>query len=371
MKKTYIIFCFILIISLISGCSNKNPINIAYIADLTGELSELGVSGMYGAEMALKEINKAGGINGRELKMIIVDDKNNPEESVNLINELIDKDIKGIIGPLTSAIAEYTVPLINKSELLMISPTVSTELLSAQDDYFLRVIPSNKYQGIYTSKNMSYHNINKVAILYEYNNQYFTKVLKNEFSKHFIDNGGEIVYSDTFRTDETINYGQLLENAYTAGAKGIFIIGPSYETASFCQILAKKDFEIEVFLPTWSMTGDLIKLGGKTVDGVNLVNFINCCSTDETYRKFNSKFIESYGEKATFPAVFSYESLYVLADALSNTNMESYEMKEYIINKKTFGGPQGDINFDQYGDIERKIYLYKIINGEYRIQTIE
>lgn len=370
MKIGYIA-SYLLIISLLFGCFSKKPVKIAYIADITGELSELGVSGMYGAEMAVKEINNNGGINGRELKMTILDDKNNKKEILALINNLVDKDIKGIIGPMTSSMAEDIVPIINENELLMISPAASSEILSARDDYFLRVIPSNKYQGIYTSKNMSFQNVKKAAILYEYNNQYFTKVLKNEFSSHFIDNGGEIVYSDTFKTTENTNYEKLLENSYNSGAQGIFIIGPSYETANFCQILDKKDFKFKVFLPTWSMTGDLLKLGGSTVEGVNLVNFIDCCSIDEKYGQFNSKFIDNYGEKATFPAIFSYESVSVLANALSNTNMESSEMKEYIINKKTFSSPQGNISFDKYGDIKRKVYIYKIVNGEYKIIDID
>ena len=126
---TFSILIIIILGSGLTGCDNNKPIKVGFVGGLTGRLSDLGIAGRNGVIMAIEEINKAGGINKRPIELITKDDKQDPEVAVNVDKELIDEGVVAIIGHMTSAMSIAALPLINKKQILMISPTTSTNKL--------------------------------------------------------------------------------------------------------------------------------------------------------------------------------------------------------------------------------------------------
>ena len=117
---------------------------------LSGWSPELGIDGLHGARLAVELRNKAGGIKGRQIQLIEADDQQDTETARLSITRLIEHKVTAIVGPMTSAMALATAPLANQAQLLMISPTATSNDLSGKDDYFFRVVPA-KRQYVKTS----------------------------------------------------------------------------------------------------------------------------------------------------------------------------------------------------------------------------
>jgi len=142
----YLLF-FLIILPVLFSCQKNDPILIGFSNQLSGSQSALGVDSMYGALLAVNEINENGGINGRQVKLIIRDDKGDPSLAVEIDNELKDLGCVAIIGHGTSSMASATKANADLNDILLLSPTISSSLLDGLDDNFFRVIPSNSTQG--------------------------------------------------------------------------------------------------------------------------------------------------------------------------------------------------------------------------------
>jgi branched-chain amino acid transport system substrate-binding protein len=165
------------------GCEKKKPIKIGFVGGLTGPFDELGINGRNGVILAVEEANNAGGISGHPIKLICKDDQQNETRALNVDQELINEGVIAIIGHMTSTMSVKVLPLINKTKILMISPTTSK--LSCQDDYFIRLLPYNETNRPLAQ--YAYHKLNlrKLTIVYDLSNIEFSQLIRDDITKEF------------------------------------------------------------------------------------------------------------------------------------------------------------------------------------------
>lgn len=128
------------------GCSKKKPVKIGFAGTLTGRLSDLGTAGRNGVMLAVEDINKSGGINGHPVELLIRDDKHDPLVSREVSQDLVNEGVVAIIGHMTSVASVASVPVVNKENVVMISPTTSANDLTGIDDYFFRVYSPSRFE---------------------------------------------------------------------------------------------------------------------------------------------------------------------------------------------------------------------------------
>ena len=149
----------------LSGCGQSDPIEIGYVGALSGRRSQLGVSGRNGAILAVEKINQSGGSRGRQIRLLVMDNQGDEETCARVVDELVQKGVCAIIGPLMSKMAP---PVINQTagkNVLVISPTVSTESLEGIDDLFLRVMPVDKHEAEAIAKMVVRNHHRKPAVV--------------------------------------------------------------------------------------------------------------------------------------------------------------------------------------------------------------
>jgi len=349
----------------LASCGHTDKIKIGFTGSLSGTNSDLGVSGRNGAKMAVDEINEAGGINGRLIELTVKDDKNNRETALQVDQEFYKEDITIIIGHMTSEMAELTVPYINDKKILMISPTISAEYLSNADDYFLRMIPSNKEQASTISENMIENNIQKAAVLYDGSNLLFSENLKNQFISDYTALGGQVVFDEKFIIG-SINAEVMLENISASGAEAVFVISGADNVTYFSQSFYKNQSALDFYLPSWAMTSDLLEHGGQSIEGAHSVNFINTKSEKQSYLDFVEHYVQIFGSQPSFSSLLSYEAVMVLADSMTSTQTTNPDqLIEYILEKNTFEGLQNSISFTPAGDMIRDSYVYTVQDGKF------
>ncbi|CAG0964133.1 partial Leucine-, isoleucine-, valine-, threonine-, and alanine-binding protein, partial [Anaerolineae bacterium] len=121
------------------SCAGNVPIRVGFVAQLTGVQAELGVQERNGVQLAVEEINAAGGIAGRPIELIVQDDLGTPEGAQAADRELIGAGVVAIVGHATSAQTISGLAVTNPARIVMLSPTATTPELSGLDDYFFRI----------------------------------------------------------------------------------------------------------------------------------------------------------------------------------------------------------------------------------------
>ena len=361
--------CFLItmIISLIffAGCE-KTSIKIGYVGGLTGTNSELGVSGMYGAQLAVEAINHGGGINGRMLELIVKDDKDDKQVALQVDQQLVEEGCLALVGHMTSNMAELTIPFIDENKILMISPTIAASSLCGMDDYFLRLIPSTEDQAKRIAMEIKKRELKDILIFYSNGNLLFAQSLSDYLVEQLGDSDIQVKMMESIKIQDPSSYKDIAENIDKIDAEGLVIIASADVVSNLGQELYLLNNQKNVFLPAWSMTNDLLRRGGAAVEGFYGVSFIDYSSEAEAYTEFKDLYQKKYGEQPTFSSILSYESIMVLAEALKTAeDFDSEALKNEILKQSTFQGLQSTIKIDAFGDTERDIFLYQINNNEF------
>lgn len=363
-KRTFLLFCLFPAIMILNSCGLKDrEIKIGFAGNLTGRNSELGVSGRNGVRLAIDEINKAGGIKGVPVKLIVKDDNSHPDMALRADKELISEGVIAIIGHMTSGAVKTAIPYLNKTSTILLSPTVSAESLSGIDDNFIRVIPSNKFQARLLAEAALGRNIRRLAVLYDSSNSTYSNELVSYFLKLYKSNGGKITSLKAFSSYRRADLRQLTASILKTRPEAVLSIAAGADNAMLCQQLEIAHSKIPVFAGMWSMTDDLITFGGRSVERILLPGILD--GENEGYKIFRNKYLEKFGKEPTFSSVYSYEAAHVLFDALNNSDASSGENLKNAIAGHTFKGVQESFSINNFGDTERKYYLFSVIGKDF------
>ncbi|AFA48335.1 ABC transporter substrate-binding protein [Acetobacterium woodii] len=364
-----IIFFAILVVSaiiVITACFPKKTVTIGFSAGLTGSTSDMGVNGRNGLMMAVNEVNAAGGVNNRQVEVIIKDDQNNPETALAVDQELYEEGVSFIIGHMTSNMAELSLPFVNDNDLLMISPTMSSYELVNQDDHFISVVSSNDVEAAFIAKIILEKGGKNVAVIYESQNGSYTNTIKSFIGSDLAEKGGQIIYQEAFQGGNNPPYLEIANRVSSMQPDSIVILASSFDAAMFCQQFYKSGSQVPLYLSLWAMNNDLILQGGDAVEGVQIPSLIDTQSQKPEYVNFKESYLKQYGSAPTFAAIYAYEAAKILFETMETKNSFDPEIiKEAIIKKSTYRGLQDEITIDENGDAKRSLYHYLIKDGQF------
>jgi len=350
---------------LLAGCSERKPLKIGFVGPLTGRNADLGIAGRDAVMLAVERINDAGGINGRQVQLIIRDDRQDPATAVEVDQELIADGVVVIIGHMTSAMSVAAVPTVNGAQVLMVSPTTSSNELTGLDDHFLRVYPPNSS----VARRLAAHarnrlGLKRMAIVYDLANRGHTQGWSSHFRAAFEAMGGRIAVTSTFDSGQRTSFLKLARDIIKQEPDGIFFIANALDTATFCQQLRKLGSRIPVVVSEWSTTDELITHGGSAVEGVSFLQNFDRFSVSRPYLDFKQVYQQRLGREPTFASFFAYEAAQVVFAGLAQSS-DPERLKSFIISQGKFSGLQGDFVIDRYGDAERLQLLMVVKNGRF------
>lgn len=374
MQKSKFLFGFLALgaILVLGGCGNKaatdssndtmknddsammqesmipdGPVKIGISAPLTGEAASFGDGMKAGAELALKEINEAGGINGHELKLIFEDDKCNNKDGVNALTKLATVDkVSAIIGPLCSAAAGAGLPAVQRAGI----PDIvfgSAPHLPSIGNYIFRIYPSDNFQGKFAAE-YAYNTLGKrkAAILYVVND--WGQGLQEVFSKRFKELGGEVVFNEGV-TQSANDLRTPITKLKTTEPD--FIYFPAYPAVGAVGIKQFKDLNITVpiFGGDAFDTDEIIKTGYS--DGVTYTRAV-IGNPDE----FKAQ-IEANNGVSNIGTPITYDALHIYADIIAKVGTNPEKIQEELVKLNyTEGISSPVINFDENGDLKQGVF---------------
>ena len=362
----------VVVVSLLWGvlaACERSPktITVGFIGVMSGRSAGLGTDGRDGFLLAVNEINRSGGIGGANLVPLVLDSGTDPQQFEGLISEMRASGARAVVGPMRSQVATKQVPLANSAQLVMLSPTVSTDELQGKDDYFFRNYYSNRQSAeglarlIYSDRRLT-----RVAVLYNIDNRAYTEDFLGSFRTALEAGGGEVAGAVPFSSLDLPDYTALLEEITASRPQGVLVLANAVDTAMFCQQLVKSGEVLPVFTTPWSFSDDLIAFGGNAVEGVTLLLSINPQSSKASFVEFRRAFLAQFGRQPRFSATHSYEATKMLIEVFRSGADSGPEIKQALLERGTFEGLQHAITFDAFGDINAPhLYPVQVAGGEF------
>ena len=363
-KLQSILLIMILASSLVC-CSPKEPVKIGFLGGVSGRVADLGIAGRNGALLAVEMRNQAGGINGRTIELLVEDDQQDAEQAKAAVQRLIDQKVEAIVGPMTSMVAMVTVPMVNQAQIVMMSPTVSTQDLSNIDDYFFRVISSTaEYAHKSADYQISQHGISRVAVAYDMRNESYSESWLQAYKKALTAQGGEVILAEPYYSGDDVNFATLAERLLKVEPDAVLVIANSLDTAMLAQQVRKRDQRVHIATSEWAATERLSELGGNAVEGMLVSQFLDRESNNPSYLAFRQAYMDRFSMEPGFGGATAFDAMNVVLAALASKE-KSQTLKQAILSQGVFVGVQSEIRFDSTGDAKRDTYMTTIHNGHF------
>jgi len=364
-RKLLLILLYLALVFIITSCSASKVILIGVTVELTGKRAELGVEVRDAALLAVEEINQAGGVGGKNIQLIIKDDQGNPEVAQQVDQELVEAGVVAVIGHVTSEQTSAVLGQMNDAGVVLISPTSSSSDFTGKTDSFFRTMPANDLMGRMLARYIfETRNVHQLVGVYDLNNRSFTETfwiaLRMEFQRFGGEITGEISFSSG-KDDLKVVAGQAASYAPQAV---VFIASP-VDTALAIQYFRQEDQNARIFSSTWAQTSQLLDKGGRAVEGLELVAVYDPQDQSQTYQDFVNHFEERYHRLPGLGASHAYEAVVVLASALEKTGGRKEGLPEALAATHDLPGLQGAISFDEFGDVQREVYIVRVQDGQF------
>jgi len=374
MKKLIgVVIVLSLVITLFSGCSkpaaNENEIRIGINYELSGNVASYGQSSVEGIEMAIEEINAAGGINGKKLVPIKYDNKSEPAEATTLANKLMTQDgVVAVLGPATSGSFKAEAPVALKNKIPVISGSATADDVTVDSsgvkEYVFRICYNDSFQGTamanFALKNLS---AKKAVIIMDTSSDY-SKGLSKNFIDTFTAGGGEIVGQEAYVAKDT-DFNAILTKIKGMTYDVIYIPG-YYEEAG---LIIKQARALGITAPILGADGfdspSLVDLAG--ADALNDVYFTNHYSSldkDPLVTKFIEDFKAKYNKEPNAFNALGYDVAKFLADGIKRAEKINGEsIKNALAATQNFQGVTGSFSVDENHNPVKAIVVVGLKDG--------
>jgi branched-chain amino acid transport system substrate-binding protein len=331
-----------------SATPDRSAIKIGYFGDLTGPTFNFGQSAINGVLMAASEVNQAGGINGRQIDVVIEDDKGSPEEAARLTAKLIDQDkVVAIIAGGTSGNSRAAAPRAQASHIPLISPSSTDPAVTQTGNYIFRACFVDTFQGeVMADFAVNTLKAKKAAILFDFNSPY-SKGLTDYFKLSFARLGGSIVTEQTYTQGDADFKGQL-STIRSAEPDVIYIPGYYGDVA----LIAKQARMIGLTQPLLGGDGwdapELWQIGGDALNGAYISTHYSVDDPSPAIKQFVDLYKQRYGNLLPDAhAALAFDAARILFDAITRTgSTDGDKLRDALAQTKNFNGVTGVISMD-------------------------
>jgi len=347
----------------ISGCTkrNKNEIVIGHFGSMTGAEATFGRSTDEGIRLAVEQLNAAGGLHGKQVRLITMDNQGKAEEAAAVVTRLIEQEkVAALLGEVASSRSLAAAPIAQKKKVPMITPSSTNPRVTEMGDYIFRTCFIDPFQGLVMAK-FAYENLKlrKVAVLRAVNSDYsmgLSKVFVDQFAKL----GGQIV-ADTSYQSQDVDFKAQLTQIKSSGPEGIFI--PGYYTE--IGLIARQAAELGMKIPLLGGDGwdspKLYEIGQEAVNGGYFSNHYSNESTDPVAVDFLKSFKERYNKSPDGLSAAGYDAARVLFEAMKKSpDMKPESIRNAIAATKDFPGVTGIITLNEHRNAVKSAVVVQV-----------
>jgi ABC-type branched-chain amino acid transport systems, periplasmic component len=342
---------------------------------MTGPQATFGQSTHNGIMMAADEVNAAGGVNGRKIKVLSEDDQSKAEEAANAVTKLISQNnVLAIIGEVASSSSIAAAPICQLNKVPMITPSSTNPEVTKKGDYIFRICFTDNYQGEYQAVFADQWctangKPKRVAMLTDVKSDY-SQGLKDFFTAKFTALGGQVVGTQGYAQGDSDFHSQL--TAIKATNPSLLYV-PGYYTDIGQIAIQARDLGITVPL----LGGDgwespkLIEIGGKALEGCIYTNHYFYGDSNPVVSTFVQKYKERFGQTPDSLAALGYDAMKTLADSMKRAaKLDGPSLRDAISQTKGLVGVTGTINIGpDRNAMGKSLVIEEIKNGQLTLKA--
>ena len=369
----------VMVCATLVGCGNSGStasgdvFKIGGIGPTTGDAATYGTAVKNGIQIAVDEINEAGGINGYQIEYKFEDDENDAEKSVNAYNVLKDWGMQMLVGSTTSGCSVAVAAESANDNMFQLTPSGSSTNCTANANVF-RVCFSDPDQGKASANFIASNKLaTKIAVIYDSSSEYSSGIFAS-FAQQAAENNLEIT-SSAFTSDNKTDFSVQLQSAKENGAELVFL-PIYYQEAS--AILSQAD--TMGFDPLWfgcdGLDGILTGVENwdtELAEGVMLLTPFAADAKDDLTQNFVRKYVDAYGETPNQFAADAYDAVYAIKAAAEAANLKPdmsisdmcEAMKTSMTTISIDGLTGADMTWTADGEPNKGPKAVEIVDGKY------
>ena len=348
----------------VGASADADVYKIGGIGPLTGDAASYGNSVKQGAQIAIDEINAAGGVNGKQFELVFEDDQNDAEKAISAYNKIMDQNVTAILGAVTSgcsiAVGDESV----KDGILQITPSGSAQDCTKNANAF-RICFTDPLQGKTMADYIADQGFKNIAIIYNVGDEY-SKGVADAFIEEATANGMNIVARESFNTGD-VDFKTQLTKIKGTDAEAIFL--PIYyaEVAAITEQAQTVGLNLPYFgCDGWD--GVIAQLNGDTsnIEGAIFLTPFVATSEKENVKNFVEAYKKAYTGTPDQFAADGYDGIYAIklaieecGDDVTNENLIA------AMTKISLDGLTGDMTFTADGEPNKSAMVAVIQNGQY------
>ncbi len=371
LKKAFILVLIVaLLVPALAACgaSDSKTIKIGGLAPLTGDISVYGIAASNGAKLAFDEINKAGGLMGKQIEFVVYDEKGDVNEAVNAYNKLVDQDkVIALLGDVTSKPTISVAQLAAKANLPMVTPTATALDVTKQGENVFRACYIDPFQGeIMAQFAQETLKATKVAVIYNSGDDY-SSGLKASFEAKAAALGLTVVAAESYSKGDTDFKAQLTKIA-ASGAEALFV-PDYYNTVALIANQAKSTGLAIPLMGVDGWDGVLTAAKPEDVEGYYFANHYSNEDQDPKVQAFLAGYKTAYGEDPNALGALGYDAAYILAEAIKKANSTDGAKIIEALKATDYTGVTGNVKFDADRNPTKSVTIIQILGGQYKYSS--
>lgn len=380
MKKMKTIAGVVALIAMLAvvmtGCggsqSSSDTIKIGANLEMTGNNATFGKSASNGALLAIKQVNAKGGVLGKQLNLVVADNKSEAAEAANSMQKLITQDkVVAVIAPIASSSVIAGAQVNQDNKVLAISPTASNPKVTVDPatnkvrDFMFRAAFIDPFQGSVMANFASKSLKAKTAAIYIDNSSDYAKGLGQFFKETFIKNGGQIVAEEAYLAKDT-DFKATLTKIKVANADVVFVPGYYQEVG----MLIKQAREIGLTMPVLGGDGwDSAKLpeiaGGAALNNTFFANHYSPDDNSSEIKTFVEAYKQEYNETPDAFAALAYDATMMVIESIKRANsVDTVKIKDELAKTKDYTAVSGKITLNETHDAVKSAVIIEMKDGK-------
>ncbi len=348
--------------ALLAGCggdkkstSSGNTIKIGANLELTGNSASFGKSSLNGMKLAVKEINAKGGVLGKQLEIVVADNKSEAAEAANAVQKLVSQDkVAAIVGSNLSSSVIAAIPINTGAKTLVITPMGTNPAVTVDaktgktNDFMFRAPFIDPFQGTVAANFVSKTLKAKTAVVYIDNSSDYAKGLAQFFKENFEKLGGKVVGSEAYLQKDT-DFKATLTKIKALNPDLIYIPGYYQEVGLIIKQARELGMNMTMIGGDGWDSNKLPEIAGKAaLEGTYFTNAYSPNDTAESVKSFVAAYQKEYNNEV--PDVFaamSYDSVMLIANAIAKAGaVDNVKIKDAMAATKDFQVATGKVTFD-------------------------
>jgi len=381
-KKVTILAAALVLAIGTAGCGSKKAsdsgdILIGANFEMTGGVASFGTSSLNGVKLAVKQINDAGGVLGRKLKVEEADNASKAEEATRAAQKLVSDGAVALIGPVTTGNTMGAVPVAMEKKIPLITPTATAVKVTVDErtgkvnDYIFRACFIDPFQGqVMANFALNELKVKNVAIYVNSSSDY-SKGLQKFFKETFTKGGGNIAAEESFQEKDT-DFKAVLTLIKSKNPDAIYVPGYYEEVGK----IVKQARDLGITVPILGGDGwdspKIVDIAGK--EALNNTFFSNHYAPDDTSKEiqdFVSAYKKEYNNQTPDAlAALGYDSVKLLTDAITRAGTtESGKLKDALAATKDLKLATGTVTLNENHDPVKSAVVLEFVDGVQKFKT--